>query len=82
MAVNEMLSQIIKIMVIIAQILIAISLFFIFYPIISGKICSWNPPCELKEGFDCKSCPHNNKNTVMGIFKTVIAVFSFGLYKG
>jgi hypothetical protein len=59
--------------------LIAISLVVIFYPILSGKICSWNPPCGLKEGYDCKTC-NVKKDASISVLEVILELVTFGVY--
>ena len=66
---------------VLAYILLTIGMTFVLYPIASGEICSWNAPCGLKKGYDCSKCEHRIDKGV-GILRTLVAVFSFGGFKG
>ena len=77
----ELVTLLADIFLVLACILIAIGLTVAVYPIASGEICSWNAPCGLKKGYDCSKCEHKiNKGE--GILRTLIAMFSFGVFKG
>ena len=60
-----------------AFILLIIGIFIIFYPLLSGKICSWNPPCNFKDGWSCEQCEFKSVKP-NGIIDTILELISFG----
>lgn len=64
-----------------ACILIFIGLYGVFYPILSGQICSWHAPCGLKEGYDCSTCTLVNRKKNHGVLDTIVELVTFGVVK-
>ena len=62
-------------------ILCGIGAFFIFKPLVTGEICSWDAPCGLKEGYDCKTCTLVDRKKTHGILNAVVQLVSFGMIK-
>jgi hypothetical protein len=59
-----------------------IGLVIIFYPLAAGMICSYNPPCNFKDGWDCSRCEFKEaRSKTNGWLETILELLSFGAIK-